>query len=150
MKTNLSIFPTFALLIFACTSGCSDPKAAPLVGRWELEKPAKVMDRIGGDVALSVQETDSIDDSTSVPRMVITFYSNGQFQTVTAMGNVNREKNGSWEAISLDEAAHKMTIRCTIGSDKTDHSIDLIDGSTIRMVPPNMAGLTMKMRFIKN
>jgi hypothetical protein len=140
----------FTLLVIGVNSGCTDPKAAPLLGRWVLEKPDRVMDRIGGDAPGGGLESDSIDDSTAMPRMAISFFSGGKFQTQTAMGNVNREKNGAWHVISLDEEARKMTIRCSIGSDETDHSIDLIDGSTIRLVPPNMAGLTMKMRFVRD
>ena len=146
----LLILPAAGLLLLACTIGCSDPNAAPLIGRWVLEKPSKVMQRIDGDRADQSRESDSIDDSSSMPRMAITFSSNGQFQTATAMGNVNREKNGTWQVISLDEVARKMTIRCTIGSEETDHTVELVDGSTIRLVPPNMAGLTMKMRFVRD
>ena len=134
----------------ACTTGCTDPNAAPLVGRWVLEKPDRIMERIGGEAVDQSQENDSTDASSSLPRMAITFSSNGQFQTETAMGNVNRLKNGAWQVISLDEAARKMTIRCTIGSEETDHAVEMIDGSTIRLVPPNMAGLTMKMRFVRD
>lgn len=150
MKTYLLILPVVASLLLACSTGCTDPQAAPLVGRWVLEKPARVMDRIGGDGADQSRETDSIDDSNSVPRMAITFFSNGKFETQTAMGNVNRQKIGVWQVISLDEATRKMTIRCAIGSEETDHSVELVDGSTIRLVPPNMAGLTMKMRFVRD
>ena len=146
----LLILPAVVLLLLACTIGCSDPNAAPLIGRWVLEKPTQVMKRIDGDRADPSRESDSIDDSSSMPRMAITFNSNGQFQTVTAMGNVNREKNGMWQVISLDEVDRKMTIRCTIGSEETEHAVELVDGSTIRLVPPNMAGLTMKMRFVKD
>lgn len=150
MKTDLLLWPTIVLLAIACIAGCTDPQATRLVGRWVLEKPDRVMDRIGSDAPDSGPETDSIDDSNSTPRMAITFFSDSTFQTQTAMGNVNREKNGAWQVISLDEVGHKMTIRCTIGSDETDHSIELINGSTIRLVPPNMAGLTMKMRFVRD
>ncbi len=149
MKTDLWPWPLM-LLASALIAGCTDPQVAPLVGRWVLEKPNHVMDRIGHDAPDSGRETDSTDDSNSTPRMAITFLTNGTFQTQTAMGNVNGQKNGAWQVISLDEAARKMTIRCTIGSDETDHSIELIDGSTIRLVPPNMAGLTMKMRFVRD
>lgn len=150
MKSNLLILSALASMLFVCAVGCSDPNAKPLVGRWVLEKPDRVMERIGGDDADLAQETASIDDSNLMPKMAITFESNGQFQTVTAMGNVNREKNGAWQVISLDETAGKMTIRCKIGTEETDHSVELIDGSTIRLVPPNMAGLTMKMRFVRD
>ena len=150
MKTDVLILPALALLLLASAVGCADPNATPLVGRWVLEKPDRVMERIGGDEADQDRETDSIDDSSFTPKMAITFGSNGRFQTATAMGNVNREKNGTWKVISLDEAAHKMTIRCKIGSEETDHSVELVDSSTIRLVPPNMAGLTMKMRFARD
>lgn len=150
MKSQLLILEALASMLLVCAVGCTDPKAKPLVGRWVLEKPDRVMERIGGEDADRAQETASIDDSNSMPKMAIMFKSNGQFQTVTKMGNVNREKNGTWKVISLDEKARKMTIRCTIGAEETDHSVELVDGSTIRLVPPNMAGLTMKMRFARD
>jgi len=149
MKTDLQILPAGMLLLVACTIGCTDPNAAPLVGHWVLEKPSRIMDRIGGDGVEQGRESDSIDDSSSLPRMSITFHSNGQFGTSTAMGDVNREKSGTWQVIALDEVVGKMTIRCKIGTEETDHSVELVDGSTIRLVPPNMAGLTMKMRFVR-
>ncbi|MDA8563995.1 hypothetical protein N9L06_06035 [Mariniblastus sp.] len=150
MKTDLLILPALASLLLVCAVGCTDANLKPLVGRWVLEKPDRVMERVGGGDADEVRETDSIDDSSSTPKMAITFNSNGKFQTVTAMGSVNREKNGTWQVISLDEAGRKMTIRCKIGLEETDHSVELVDGSTIRLVPPNMAGLTMKMRFVRD
>lgn len=150
MKSDLLILPALASVLLVCAVGCTDPKAKPLVGRWVLEKPDRVMERIGGEHSARVQETASIDDSNSMPKMAITFESNGKFQTVTKMGSMNREKNGTWQVISLDEEARKMTIRCTIGTEETDHSVELVDGSTIRLVPPNMAGLTMKMRFVRD
>ena len=151
MKTDLQILPALMLLLLlACNVGCTDPNAALLVGHWVLEKPSRVMDRIGGEGVEQGREPDSIDDSNSLPRMSITFHSYGQFETSTAMGEVNRQKSGTWQVIALDEVASKMTIRCKIGTEETDHSVELVDGSTIRLVPPNMAGLTMKMRFVRD
>ncbi len=143
------IFLVLAALI-SLLSGCQDPQRAPLVGTWTLASPERMAKRIDQDAAAvaSVDDrTDSSADSVSASKMVLSFSGNGQFQTQTAMGSVNRQKNGTWSVISFDETARKMTISCTVGLQVTEHAVELIDDDSIRLVPPNLAGLSTKLRF---
>ena len=82
-------------------------------------------------------------------RMTITFKRNGVLNTRTRMGEVDQEKTGTWKMISFDKPSRLMTISCEINSQTSEHEIAFVDENTIRLVPPNMAGLKMKLKFSK-
>lgn len=135
-----------AALVLAAFSGCQDTQMARLNGTWQLDQPQRIEARISSTDA-SPTERDSSHDSNQPSRMTLTFYGNGRLKTETAMGSVQGQKNGTWRVISFDEATGNMTIRCKIGLQETDHPVQFEDAETILIQPPNMAGLSMKMRF---
>ena len=125
--------------IFACTfSGCGSSVTNQLVGNWEIAHAEEVAERISqdGDEAQSLGS-----------RMTLTFDGNGKLKTKTLMGAVNREKVGTWEMTSFDEGSKEMKISCEINTQVSEHTVTFVDENTIELVPPNMAGLTMKLKF---
>ena len=87
-------------------------------------------------------------ENVQAPKMQIEFRANGTFSTITQMGRVNpKPKIGNWEMVSFDAVSNKMQVKCKIGLQETEHEIEFVDTNTIRLVPPNMAGLSMKIRF---
>ena len=132
--------------VFACLLlGCRDANRNQLVGRWGISTPEAVMKRIAQD-----QLSNELPGQTEVSeRMTITFKRNGVLNTRTRMGEVDQEKTGTWKMISFDKPSRLMTISCEINSQTSEHEIAFVDENTIRLVPPNMAGLKMKLKFSK-
>lgn len=139
----ISIALSFSGLLLILLAGCSDPQRQHLVGVWQIETADDVADQINAS-----------DDDAKIeslpPRMTIEFTGSGQLKTTTVMGEIDRTKEGSWDVVSFDEPGKVIVIKCTIGLQETDHEVDLIDDSTIELVPPNMAGVDMKLRFTKS
>lgn len=136
---------TLLAVIFACTfSGCGDTHKKKLVGTWEIAQIAEVADRVGqNDNGRELQS----DKATGQSKMTITFGSGGDLETQTLMGAMNRKKNGTWKMTSYDTEASAMEISCEINTQTSEHEISFVDENTIELVPPNMAGLTMKLKF---
>lgn len=140
--TNFKIHVLLASL-FACTLiGCGNPNRAKIIGTWEIDQADRVMNRIN-----EKGETSNDDEQNDSPKMLIRFLSNGGLETVTNMGAIQQNKAGTWQLISFDEAAKEIVISCNIQSQKSEHKVSLIDDKTIKLVPPNMAGTTTKLKF---
>jgi hypothetical protein len=134
------IFGLCLLMIVGCTG---DPDRYRIVGDWELAVAGKLVDQVNaGDV-------DQSDAEDTPPKMVIYFYRSGSLKTQTNMGTVQSEKRGSWKFISYDDQSKKAKIECRMMDETTEFDVVVEDENTIRLVPPNMAGLTRKMKFVR-
>ncbi len=49
--------------------------------------------------------------------------------------------------VSYNESTNSMTIKCDIQMQESEHEITFVDQDTIELVPPNMAGTAMKLKF---
>jgi hypothetical protein len=137
------------LLLLSCllVSGCGDPQRAKLVGTWEIEQADSLMQRLDESDTNDSAAKDAEAMSTG-PQMQLQFFGNGGLTTTTAMGIViPTPKQGRWEMVSFDETSQQMKVKCQIGLQETEHEIEFIDADTIKLVPPNMAGLSLKLRF---
>ena len=133
----------FIVLLALMLSGCSPAERNKIVGVWTVETADKLSDRISG-------ETEN--ESMPAPTLEVHFQWSGNLKTVTRMGTINREKVGSWKLLNVE--GDEFFLECTLGDSKmgfqtTELKIRQIDETTIRMTPPNMAGLTSKMNFKK-
>ena len=81
--------------------------------------------------------------------MTIRFFHSGQLETKTRMGSVDSTKTGSWELIEYDEQQQRAIVRCQLYGQETEHEIELLEDGGIRMVPPNLAGLKTKIKFVR-
>ena len=139
-KRRLSILLAFLMLFFC---GCSqDPIRAKLIGTWGIEHGDKLTSRVNQDR----ENTDEMQEDLS-ERMVLSFHASGSLQTKTRIGDVNREKNGSWKVVDFDDKESVMKISCELMDQQTEHEVRFIEEGLIRLVPPNMAGTTSKVRF---
>lgn len=132
-KYRLLLAPFLACILI----GCGDSNRAKIIGTWGIDQADTVMSRI--------QQSD--EGNADAPKMIVRFRSTGKLETQTQMGDVAREKTGQWEFVSYDPESSSMTIACEIQTDRTEHEINFIDQDTIELVPPNMAGTKMKLRF---
>jgi hypothetical protein len=81
--------------------------------------------------------------------MLIRFSWNGQLESSTKMGEIDQGKMGTWEFISYDASSDKMMVLCDIQNQQSEHEITFINPTTIKLVPPNMAGTRTKITFTK-
>ncbi len=137
--TNALAFgrPMLFLLSIVCCTGCMDRNQAKFIGTWEIETADKVFNRI---------DMPSPDDMDAGSAMTIRFQGK-RLTTITRMGDELREKQGTWQLLEFDEENQTATIQCTLGLQTTEHDVEFVDEQTIRLVPPNLAGLTLKVNF---
>jgi len=129
-------FVCFAILL----AGCSDPVKSKIAGEWEVQKADRLVKRIN-------QERINQDEGGNKSRMRIVFGFRGALTTQTAMGEIQREKSGTWDLVSFDEKESQMELDCDLGSGDVRTSITFLDANTIKLVPPNMAGTRSKLTF---
>ena len=63
------------------------------------------------------------------------------------MGNIQGAKQGTWQVVDFDEATNVLKVNCLVGVESTEHAIEFLEEDLIQLVPPNMAGLTLKLKF---
>ena len=135
-----------AILICIGVAGCGDARRAKIIGDWEMA--------VGKDLLEGVIENDpeqfaaDADPDTS-PKMLLRFFRSGVLETQTNMGSVQTRKQGYWELIELDEVGGRLTLECELTGQTTQHEVELVDENTIRLVPPNLAGLKRKIKFVR-
>ena len=78
------------------------------------------------------------------------FRSGGTLKTSTNMGSIQGQKEGQWEWLSFDEDDSTAKLKITIGLQVTEHEVQFLDEQTIELVPPNMAGLDLKVQFVRS
>ncbi len=159
MKTFPNLHSLLLLLACLLATGCGDPDRARIIGNWVIKKPDSLMGRLNLETAASEPQTAlgaagefNESDSAEVenPKMQIEFRGNGTFSTITQMGWVTPQpKQGRWEMLAFDPTKNKMRIKCTIGLQETEHDVEFIDPNTIKLVPPNMAGVKLKITFTR-
>ncbi len=142
MKTPALVMFALSVIVSASFCGCyQDPVRAKLAGTWKIEHGDKLSRRVNQDDDAGSR----VDDPSE--RMVLSFFASGSLQTKTRMGDVIREKNGSWNVVDFDEEESRMKIRCELMGQQTDHDIRFLEPDLIRLIPPNMAGTSSKLTF---
>ena len=155
MKPNLQIFKFLCYLCLLALAGCGgDPDRNRIVGDWEIATADRLIGQVNAEPLSTAGASDSASStSDSVedqkPRMLIRFYYSGSLATETNMGNVSTQKYGSWKFLSYDAQTSTAKIQCKLVDDTTDFEVIVEDENTLRLVPPNMAGLRKKMKFVR-
>jgi len=136
-----------AIGVFAGTlTGCGDSNRAKIVGTWGIERADTVLRKIesksDGQGAQQSPESES-----ATPKMMLKFERDGMLVTTTKIGAVDQTKQGTWKFDSYDEASNEMQLSCSLMDQDSEHSVEFVDKDTIKLVPPNMAGTRMKLKF---
>lgn len=128
------------LLVLACSllAGCGSPAHNALVGNWKIDQPAA----LGARVNAQLEEADG-----GQPRMRLVFFWNGKLETQTQLGALASRKSGSWEVIQASPDGTTVTLSCQLQGQTTEHEVTFVDPDTIRLVPPNMAGVPQPLTF---
>lgn len=133
---NLPRFGLLAVIALLFCVGCGNPDRKKLVGTWQLKHSDEIEERIA-----------ELNDDLPASKMSLLFRANGGLATITSMGTINSEKTGSWEFLSFNEDSQTMKIKCTLNMQDTEHEIQFLSDSKIKLAPPNMAGLNQKLEF---
>ena len=135
----------FALLVMSLfLVGCGDANRSRIVGSWKVATAERLMKQVNAVDAPSAAGSEG-----QLPRMQVHFYYSGRLSTETNMGSVATKKYGSWEFLSYDADTKTAKIECFLLDETTQFDVLVEDEKTIRLVPPNMAGLKQKMKFIR-
>ncbi len=130
----------YSLLVVSLLAGCTSSDSAKIVGQWKIAEAAKLSEKIVND-----EDADSSEST-----MTVQFDRSGKLRTNTSMGNIKSTKHGSWRFRGYDELnGQQMQIECTLGMQTTEHDIEFQDDDTIVWIPPNLAGTSQKVRFIR-
>jgi hypothetical protein len=128
-------------------SGCGSP-GSQLVGDWSSQIQSN--ERLANEISpLDSPSGDPDDGEGSDYSIRLKFYRSGQLDTVTQLANIQTRKSGRWQLVNFDEATQTATIECELMQQRTQHQVEFVDKHTIRLVPPNMAGLNLKLVFIR-
>jgi hypothetical protein len=130
-----------AFMLSILLAGCGDPNRSKLIGTWEIASVSRISSRL--------QEAEVEPATISENRMTVEFRSNGMLRTQTMMGSVKTGKEGTWELLSFDESSATARLKCSLEMQETEHDATFLDANTIEMIPPNLAGLKMKLRFTR-
>lgn len=138
------------LALLAVTVGCGDADRARIVGRWEISSDDRVLERIDNATTPEDGSVDIEDSAAPLPpRMVVQFAQYGALETQTRISNSISEKNGTWSFVSFDPAARTAVVECELMGQTTEHELIFDGDNIVRMVPPNMAGTTKKLKFVR-
>jgi len=75
------------------------------------------------------------------------FLKNGNLETATSLPSIQTQKAGRWRMLSYDESNRIAMIECDLMQQRTEHKVEFLDSNTIRLIPPNLAGLKISMEF---
>ena len=137
-QTNI----TWGLLAVVLLAGCAsetETRGRPLVGTWVLED--------GDEVARRTASTESFADEAKAARMQLKFASGGRLETRTNINAIDSRKAGTWQAIAYNESTKIMDIECNLDGQKSNCEVEFLGADQIKLNPPNMSGLNLKLVF---
>jgi len=143
-------------MVVAGMAGCQPDGGRQLSGKWKLDAEQSLAERMGtqegsvssgGSSAEAAPFEGEVDPNVPEPEVTITFRSNGVLETLTRTGIIDSTKSGSWRLVSYDSGKMTAVVECILNQQVTEHEIQWLDEDSIKMTPPNMAGLTMKLIF---
>ena len=139
------------LVIAICLgfSGCGNADRAKIIGDWEMAVGKDLLEGVVEIDETAAPDPQSEDPIFQPPKMLLKFFRSGALETQTNMGSVRTKKQGYWKLISVDEGNRQLTIECELMGQTTNHEVELIDDKTIRLVPPNLAGLKRQIKFVR-
>ena len=129
------------VLASALLVGCGVSVEHNLIGEW----------RYTGKLAAMQPKEPVLEQSAEPTGMGISlhFARWGKLRTVTRQGAIQTEKQGTWTWLHFDPVTHVGAIQCELLRQKTDHRLEFLDPDTIRLNPPNLAGLDQELQFTR-
>jgi len=147
-------FGLLILLLVTTAVGCSGPSSTKLLGTWRLEgadKLAEVMTGVpkpsGALGALLGSAMSAMKDQMDAS-LEVTFEPEGRLSTQARFAGTTTEKSGTWKLIRTDGTTYVLW--CQMGEDDPiETTVQLVDDSTLTMIPPNIAVLKRSFTFRK-
>ncbi len=126
-----SILPSsLAFVVLVSIAGCGNSDRQKVIGTWALdvsdEAGEDLDDRVGGE---------------EPGKMIVRFASDGSLETRTDFGMAKGNHDGTWTLISTSDDKKEFRLSCKLKDYECQTVVTFVDDQTIRMIPPNMAGL---------
>ena len=129
---------SMVVLFLIMLAGCSSGDAGKIMGTWEISNADSISERVGPE-----------GDLQSESEMIVQFVRGGQLITRTKIGSIDSEKTGTWTFQSYDPSTSQMKIECSLQGQTTQHEIEFVNEDSIKWIPPNMAGTTKRLVFVR-
>jgi hypothetical protein len=145
-RNQLASTICLAAIAFVLGIGGCDTSRGRFIGTWS---SAMLPDRLLADEAspLDLAGNKPVAEQAPDYSIRLQFYRNGRLDTVTDLPNIQTQKSGQWRLLTFDEASQRATIECELMQQRTQHQVEFVDSNTMRLVPPNMAGLKLTLTF---
>ncbi len=147
------VFHWSAVIAFlAFAAGCGSEQSK-FVGTWTSQAlPNRLLADEASplDIDEKTRPSGQAAASSASHSISLQFYRNGRLDTVTNLPNIQTQKTGQWRLLSFDETKQIATIECELTQQRTQHQVEFIDAETMKLVPPNLAGLKLQLEFKKS
>lgn len=145
MQQRASFWGLAVAAIVVTMAGCGSQRSQ-LVGTWISDS---VPDRLpaGQSSPLDRSAAEEKNGATPPHSIQLRFYRSGRLDTVTQLPSIQTQKTGTWRFVSYDESKRMAIVEFELMQQRTRHEVEFLDRSTIRMIPPNMAGLSIRLEF---
>ncbi len=141
MRWTIAPLLCLLCLLAAVTTGCAsvESEAQPLIGKWVLVD--------GEDLTRRVKTKASGVDDALPPRMELVFRANRTLTTTTRMNAIDTQKKGTWRFLRARPDGSSIDIECVLDGQQTECTIEFLGDDRIKLTPPNMAGVSLKLTF---
>ncbi len=142
MSWNIAPPLCWLCLLATVNSGCAtvESEARPLVGKWVLVDGQDLSRRVKTESAPDV-------DDALPPRMELVFRANRTLTTTTRMNAIDTQKHGTWRFLKARPDGTSIDIECLLDGQQTECTVDFLGDDRIKLTPPNMAGVSLKLTF---
>ncbi len=154
---NFALIACLGIFWASCLSGCSQPGASRLTGRWELVPPRQIEQEHSESPPSDTTSADNQDLFDSVAggstqgRMSLVFHASGSIETFTDFPMAQAQKSGRWTVVSYDPENNHCVVRFKIETEPMiEVPITFVGEDRILLIPPNIAVLEKQLLFQRN
>ena len=149
------------LLVLPALLGCKARERQRLVGEWRSQQVEDIVGQVADKAQIDEwintdklkqaagEFSDKLGLGASVGSLKIIFHQNGKLETITDLPGINTNKQGTWDWISFDPKTRIAKIKCVLNGQETEHDVAFDSRKEIELIPPNLAGLSGKVKFVK-
>ncbi|HMP80374.1 MAG TPA: hypothetical protein PKD54_13045 [Pirellulaceae bacterium] len=148
-QARLRQHATIAILVtsLSVALGCQPSDARKLAGVWELAELASLAERVNQSDSLPDDDLGGEAPAFAGNTMIVHFIAGGTLTTRTQLGSIERDKTGTWSVLANQTQEQPTRVAFSLAGESGELAIEWIDNDTIKMVPPNLLGLSMKLTF---
>lgn len=140
--TRIGTGLVWTLAVVLASAGCGDSRQNRLHGTWLMSAVDQMAERIPSQNQ-PVQGT----ETAASPQMELVFTVNGQWSTRTVINSIRSEKSGTWQWQGATDRPQTFLVKFASELQTSETEIEFVDVNTIKLTPPNLAGLPTRYVF---